>query len=214
MPRYPTVLFDLDGTILDSIRLIVDSYHHTMRMHRLPAQPDQVWLDGIGIPLPNQLGPYVTPEAPLEALVATYRDYNISNHDTEVRAYPGVVEVIHSLHLRGVRLGLVTSKNRTGSLRGLRLAALERHFEVIVSADDVARPKPDAEPVVRALDLLGARAEGAVFVGDSRHDMQSGRAAGVRRAAVLWGPFDRAHLAPEAPDYWLERPAELLAVVG
>jgi pyrophosphatase PpaX len=80
---------------------------------------------------------------------------------------------------------------------------------VIVGADDVTHPKPHPEPVRTALERLGARAADAVFIGDSRHDIECGRAAGVRTAAALWGPFDRSHLEDLRPDYWLERPADL-----
>jgi pyrophosphatase PpaX len=98
---------------------------------------------------------------------------------------------------------------RSGALRGLRVAGLEDAFQVIVGADEVIHPKPHPEPVLMALERLGAPAAGAVFVGDSRHDVECGRAAGVKTAAVLWGPFDRAYLEDLEPDYWLETPADL-----
>jgi pyrophosphatase PpaX len=94
-------------------------------------------------------------------------------------------------------------------MRGLVRASLEDTFDVVVGADDVTRPKPDPEPVRLALERLGAHPSGAVFIGDSRHDLVSGRAAGVKTAAALWGPFDRAHLADLEPDYWLETPRDL-----
>jgi pyrophosphatase PpaX len=78
-----------------------------------------------------------------------------------------------------------------------------------VGADDVTRAKPDAEPVLAAMAALGADPATTVFVGDSPHDMAAGRAAGVRTAAVLWGPFRRDHLAPHAPDHWLDDPEAL-----
>ena len=83
---------------------------------------------------------------------------------------------------------------------------------MIVGADEVTHPKPHPEPVLKALNLLGAPPEETVFVGDSRHDIECGRAAGVKTAAVLWGPFARAHLEDLAPDYWLERPEDLTAL--
>jgi pyrophosphatase PpaX len=86
-------------------------------------------------------------------------------------------------------------------------------MDVLVCADEVENPKPHPEPVEKAIRLLGADRATTVYVGDSIHDMRSGRAAGVRTAAVLWGPFGRAHLEGAEPDYWLERPEELLAVV-
>ena len=84
----------------------------------------------------------------------------------------------------------------------------------MVCADEVTNPKPHPEPVERAVALLGADPASTVYVGDSLHDMRSGRAAGVKTAAALWGPFGRAHLEAAAPDYWLERPADLARLVA
>ena len=109
--------------------------------------------------------------------------------------------------------GLVTSKNTPGAMRGLRLIGLEEEIELIIGAEDVENPKPHAEPVTLALARLGEPASSALYVGDSIHDMESGRAAGVKTAAVLWGPFGRAHLECTAPDYWLERPEDLLKLL-
>jgi pyrophosphatase PpaX len=89
------------------------------------------------------------------------------------------------------------------------LLGIEDCVDFIVPADEVTNPKPHPEPVLRALEISGAKPEETVFIGDSRHDMESGRAAGVKTAAVLWGPFDRAHLADLSPDYWLEKPSDL-----
>jgi pyrophosphatase PpaX len=151
--------------------------------------------------------------AMLEAMIATYRDYNISNHDAKVSAYPGVVETVRRVRQTGRRVGLVTSKTRIGAVRGLRFLGLEDQMELIVGVDDVANPKPHPEPVLSATTQLGVPPSETVYVGDSTHDMISGRAAGARTAAVLWGPFGREHLAPTAPDYWLERPENLLSVL-
>ena len=204
-----TFLFDLDGTLIDSIELILRSYRHTMRLHRGHEPPDDVWMTGLGTPLSVQFRHFTDDPAEIEAMVATYRAYNLAHHDELVRPYDGVVEAVRALRARKKTLGLVTSKMRSGALRGLRVAGLEDAFQVIVGADEVTHPKPHPEPVLMALERLRAPAAGAVFVGDSRHDLECGRAAGVKTAAVLWGPFDRAHLADLEPDYWLETPADL-----
>lgn len=214
MRTYQTILFDLDGTIIDSVGLILDSYRHAATVHGLPARTEAEWLRGLGTPLRTQFAPYAESAEHMEALIATYREYNLANHDARVRPYPGMVEAIRSLHATGRRLGVVTSKNRHGTLRGLRLVGLEDAFEVLVCADEVVNPKPHPEPVAKALDLLGAGPAAAVFVGDSPHDMHSGRGAGVATAAVLWGPFTRDDLTATAPDHWFERPEELLALAG
>jgi len=204
-----TFLFDLDGTLIDSIELILRSYRHTMRLHRGHEPSDDVWMEGLGTPLWVQFRHFTEDPAEIEAMVATYRAYNLAHHDELVRPYDGVVEAVRALRARKKTLGLVTSKMRSGALRGLRVAGLEDAFRVIVGADEVTHPKPHPEPVLMALERLRAPVAGAVFVGDSRHDLECGRAAGVKTAAVLWGPFDRAHLADLEPDYWLETPADL-----
>ena len=204
-----TFLFDLDGTLIDSIELILRSYRHTMRLHRGHEPSDDVWMEGLGTPLWVQFRHFTEDPAEIEAMVATYHAYNLAHHDELVRPYDGVVEAVRALRARKKTLGLVTSKMRSGALRGLRVAGLEDAFQVIVGADEVTHPKPHPEPVLMALERLRAPAAGAVFVGDSRHDLECGRAAGVKTAAVLWGPFDRAHLADLEPDYWLETPADL-----
>lgn len=204
-----TFLFDLDGTLIDSIDLILRSYRHTMQVHRGVTPPDDIWMQGLGTPLWVQFRLWTDDEAEIEAMVATYREYNLANHDALVKPYEGIVEEVRELKRVGRRLGLVTSKMRSGAIRGLQVSGLEHAFDAIVGADEVTHPKPHPEPVLKALELLGAPAAEAVFVGDSRHDLECGRAAGVRTAAALWGPFDRSHLADLVPDYWLEKPDQL-----
>lgn len=213
MPKHSTILFDLDGTLIDSIRLILDSYHHTLASHGLPPVHDDEWLAGIGTPLRVQLARW-SETVPMETLIQTYREYNLTHHDRYVTAYPGVVDAVLAVRAAGARTGLVTSKNRQGALRGLGLCRLEAAMDVLVCADEVVNPKPHPEPVEKALTLLGVEPSEAVYVGDSTHDMRSGRAAGVRTAAVLWGPFTREQLEPTEPDFWLERPGDLLSLVG
>lgn len=213
MPQLQTALFDLDGTLIDSIRLILDSYHHTLTQHNLPARTDEEWLRGVGTPLHVQFADWRESPEVLEAMIATYREYNLKHHDRMVTVYPGVVDAVREIKAAGIQTGLVTSKNRQGALRGLKLVGLEALLDVLVCADEVANPKPHPEPVQKAVDLLGANPATTVYVGDSIHDMLSGRAAGVRTAAALWGPFKRDYLESSNPDYWLETPADLVDLV-
>ncbi|HEY7480572.1 MAG TPA: HAD-IA family hydrolase [Gemmatimonadales bacterium] len=213
MPKPRIILFDLDGTLIDSVRLILDSYHHTLRTHGLPARTDDDWLSGLGTPLSAQLAEWGDDPDRLKALIATYREYNLEHHDRMVRVYPGVVEAVRAIRGAGVSIGLVTSKNRPGALRGLGLAGLVDMMDVLVCADEVDNPKPHPEPVEKAVRLLDGNPGETIYVGDSIHDMQSGRAAGVRTAAVLWGPFGRSHLTGASPDYWLDTPPDLLRLL-
>src|SRR5436189_902341 len=146
-----TFLFDLDGTLIDSIELILRSYRHTMRLHRGQEPSDDVWMQGLGTPLWVQFRQFSDDPAEIEAMVATYRAYNLAHHDEMVRPYDGVVEAVRALKQRGRPLGLVTSKLRSGAIRGLVRASLEDAFDVVVGADDVTHPKPHPEPVRVAL---------------------------------------------------------------
>jgi pyrophosphatase PpaX len=211
--RLQTALFDLDGTLIDSIQLILDSYHHTLAQHGLPARTDEEWLKGVGTPLHVQFADWRESPEILEAMIATYREYNLKHHDHMVTVYPGVVEAVREIKAAGIQTGLVTSKNRHGALRGLKLVGLEALMDVLVCADEVTNPKPHPEPVEKAVELLGADPATTVYVGDSVHDMLSGRTAGVRTAAALWGPFGRAHLESAKPDYWLETPQDLVRLM-
>jgi pyrophosphatase PpaX len=212
MAALQTFLFDLDGTLIDSVRLILDSYHHTLAAHGLPPRTDEDWLRGVGTPLTVQFAEWGDDPTTLKAMIATYREYNLAHHDRMVTIYPGVAAAIEALRASGRQTGLVTSKNRQGAVRGLKLVKLEAMMDVMVCADEVTNPKPHPEPVEKAVALLGADHRTTVYVGDSVHDMISGRAAGVRTAAALWGPFGRSHLEGAAPDYWLESPGELIGL--
>lgn len=209
---FSTFLFDLDGTLIDSVELILRSYRHTLRTHRGTVPPDELWLKGLGTPIRVQLRQWTEDPTEIEAMAATYSVYNLEHHDALVRPYDGIVSAVRALKEEGKRLGLVTSKVRSGAARGLRVAGLDQAFDVIIGADDVRHPKPHPEPVLVALDRLGTQPGEAVFIGDSRHDLESGRAAGVKTAAALWGPFDRAHLADLEPDFWLEHPGDILTL--
>ncbi|HXV64174.1 MAG TPA: HAD-IA family hydrolase [Vicinamibacteria bacterium] len=210
--RFDTFLFDLDGTLLDSVDLILSAYRHTAIAHLGQALPDDVWLRGLGMPLRRQLGDVTDDPSLIEAMVATYREYHIAHHDRSVRLYPGVLEVLTALQERGVKLGVVTSKLRFGAERGLSLTGLTEYFQALVTADEVQNHKPHPEPVLTALSRLGTAPERAIFVGDSPHDVASGRAAQVTTAAVLWGPFARQVLVDVGPDFLLRAPNELLEI--
>jgi len=209
-----TVLFDLDGTLIDSIELIRRSYEHTLRVHFDRALTPEDWLAGLGRPLRWQFAHYSQDPREVEAMIATYRAYNHEHHDAMVTAFPGAVDAVRALKDEGVALAIVTSKLNAGARRGLAIAGFQGLFDTIVGADDVQVHKPDPAPVIAALALLGRPAETAVMVGDSPHDLASGRAAGARTAAVAWGPFEREELERTRPDHWLETPDAIARLRG
>ena len=143
-----------------------------------------------------------------------YRDHNLANHDSRIRAYPGIRDMLRTVRAAGLRTAIVTSKNRSSTERGLRVTCLSEFIDLVVPSDEVVHPKPHPEPVLRALALLETDADRAVLVGDSVHDLECGRAAGVRTVAALWGPFTRADLEVGRPDVWVESPDALCDAIG
>lgn len=197
------VLFDLDGTLADTVPLILASFHHTMETHRGERLPDEVWLANLGRPLRDSFAELAADEAESEALQETYTAFQREAHDAMVQALPGAVESVRGLSAKGVPLAIVTSKRREMTLRTLSALGIGDLFATIVTPDEVRRGKPDPEPVMlalRNLDLERERRE-VLFVGDSPYDVKSGRAAGVITAALTWSTFTEAELQVEEPDF-------------
>lgn len=208
------VFFDLDGTLADTVELILRSFRHTMSVHLGASLPDERWISTMGTPLRDQLRDFARSEEEAVAMLETYTVFQRGVHDEMVRPFPGAGDVLSELVSRGSRVAVVTSKRGAVARRTMEVCGLWGLAELVVSADDVARGKPDPEPVhraLRSLDLDGCAHE-VVFVGDSPFDLRAGRAAGTRTAAVSWGPFARSLLDAERPDYFLESLNELLAL--
>ena len=208
----PAVLFDLDGTLIDSIELILSSARHAFEEWRV-RPTDEEWVRGIGTPLVQQLRAYAASDDEVALLLERYRRYQHEHHDRLTRCYDDVPEVIAALAQRGHRLAVVTSKASPIAHQSLEFVGLDRLFPVVVGYDDTPRHKPDPEPVRVALSRLGVRSDHAVFVGDSPHDILAGNAADVVTVAALWGPFDRETLAEAGPDHFIGCMAELPGVL-
>jgi len=211
---YHGVLFDLDGTLVDSLDLILNSYRHTMSVHLGHIPPDEAWLSTMGMPLRVQLTSFSDSAEQLEAMFQTYVAHNQANHARLIRLFPGMREGVVRLREAGYRLCIVTSKIRDHAIRELRTSGLEGLFDSLVSADEVRRPKPDAEPVLLGLASIGVGVQDALMVGDSLYDLKAARAAGVDAAAALWGPFRREQLAEAHPRYWLYDLSDLWAILN
>ncbi len=206
------VLFDLDGTLVDSIALLLASMRHTF--HGRSRQPtDAEWIEGIGTPLPKQLTPYVESDEDRERLVNRYRTFQMENHDKLMARYEGVIDTLALLYQRGHPMAIVTSKGNSMMDRGLKFIGADDYIEVAIGYDSVHIHKPDPYPVKAALEKLEYRADEAVFVGDSPHDVISGNGAGVITIAALWGFFTRSQLAPHNPTYFLDNIKDLPALL-
>jgi pyrophosphatase PpaX len=207
---WSAVLFDLDGTLADTTRLILSCYRHTMERHRGGRLPDDRWLATMGQPLRVQMQAFASSPEEHSGMVETYVRHQEDIHDGMVKPFPGVVELLRDLEQAGVPLAVVTSKGRSIATRTLRCCGLLDFFSHIVVGDEVTHGKPHPEPVNRALEALGLEpGPDVLFVGDSSWDVLSGNAAGVGTAAALWGPMERAVLEEAGPDYLFAAPSEV-----
>ena len=217
MPPRParTLLFDLDGTLADSISLLLASFHYTFATHRPDATPpDSEWIAGIGTPLITQMRGFVQNEDDAQQMILTYREFQRTHHDEMLREFEGVADTLALLKAQGHPTALVTSKSNDLAHRALTWLHLTDHIDVVVGMESTERHKPDPEPVLHALAALGSTPDNALFLGDSPHDIAAGNAAGVTSVAALWGPFSRRVLEQASPTYLLEHIRELPALIG
>ena len=209
MSGYEPVLFDLDGTVVDSVALIRESHRHAVRTVLGQDWPDERLVANVGRPLLEQMAAFSPDHS--DELYRVYREWNHANTADLLLAYDGVQEALHELRAAGRRLGIVTSKSHDAvELAWGVLPEVAELFDVVITADDTPIHKPRPEPVLEALRRLGAGPERACYVGDAPFDLQAGRAAGVTTIAVTWGFFPREQLAAEGPDAIVDSPAELL----
>lgn len=206
------VLFDLDGTLVDSIALLLACMNHTFegRQNR-PTETE--WIGGLGIPLPEQLTPFIASEEDRRNLISRYREFQNEHHDKLMATYPGVAETLAILKQGGHPMGVVTSKGNAMMDRGLRFIGADKYMRVAIGFDSCHLHKPDPFPVLLAVGRLEYTPRESVFVGDSPHDIKAGNAAGVTTVAALWGPFTREMLEPYRPAHFLEEITGLPALL-
>lgn len=214
MTNIRAVLYDFDGTLADTTELVMSSYRHTMTTHLGHIPPEEDWLRGFGTPLESQLARFARSAEERIAMLQTYQRFQTEHTQRLMMPFPGAIAAVEALRERGVPLAIVTSRYRESTLRSMDICGITRFFDIIVTPEDVQNPKPHPEPVLFALEKLDVPAAQALFVGDSPHDVASGRAAGTRTAAALWGPFPLAILEAEHPDHLLTRQDEVLDLVG
>jgi pyrophosphatase PpaX len=209
----PALLFDLDGTLIDSIGLLLECMQYAFEGRaRVPSTAE--WVAGIGTPLRTQLAEWCDGDADVEGMVGRYRDYQDLHLERLTTPFPDVLETIQWVRAAGYPTAIVTSKGKGMTKRSLDHVGLGDAFDAVVTFEETTRHKPLPDPVWLALERLGGSANRALFVGDSPHDMHAGRAAGVQTAAALWGPFSREELAVASPTHWLSGFGQLRDILG
>jgi pyrophosphatase PpaX len=210
--RFPVVLFDFDGTVLDSGAIILASMRHATLTVLGRDFEDEVLMAAVGgSGLNEQMR--LLDESRVDELVRVYRAHNEPLH-SELVCCAGMEDALAELKRQGRRLGLVTAKRRATVALAFEHVEIEHLFDVVVGSDDTERHKPDPAPILHALELLAAPPGDAVYVGDSPFDIRAAKAAGVHAVAVTWGGIHpRERLEREEPDAVVDTAEELLAAL-
>lgn len=206
-----TILFDLDGTLIDTNELIIASFAHTFEHYNLPYTREEL-IEFNGPPLSETFSK-IYPDR-VDEMIDVYREHNLRVHHEYVKAFPYVKEVLQTLNENGFKLGIVTAKMADSVHHGLEVAGIDINFDTIVTLDDVKHPKPHPEPVIKAMNQIGANPEETIMVGDNSHDIESGNSAGVKTAGVAWSLKGADRLKKYNPTYMLEDMRDLLKIVG
>ncbi|HDR4905509.1 TPA: pyrophosphatase PpaX [Bacillus cereus] len=210
--RINTVLFDLDGTLINTNELIISSFLHTLNTYYPNQYKREDVLPFIGPSLHDTFSKI--DESKVEEMIASYRQFNHDHHDELVEEYETVYETVRELKKQGYKVGIVTTKARQTVEMGLQLSKLDEFFDVVVTIDDVEHVKPHPEPLQKALELLDAKPEEALMVGDNHHDIVGGQNAGTKTAAVSWTLKGRAYLEAYKPDFMLDKMSDLLPILS
>ena len=210
MARLKGILFDNDGTLVDTYDLLLASFRHATREVLGRQLPDDVLMARVGTPLAQQMADFTDDPATQTELLRVYRAYNEERHDSVVRAFPGIRGALRTLHERGAKLGVVTSKMGPLARRGLEVCGLMPYLDCLIGAADCPKAKPDPDPILMGCEMLGLLPGECAYVGDSPFDIQAANAAGCVSVAVLWGMFDADALAAEHPTITIAEVEELL----
>jgi len=209
---YQAVVFDLDGTVVDSVELIIVSFQHAIRevLSREVSREEAVaW---VGRPLREQMELFSPEHA--DELLDAYREFNHREHDRMLTLYDGILHLLEGLRTAGVRVGLVTSKSRYTTQMAFDLTGIESYFDATICADEAPGNKPSPEPILTCLERLGVGAAESAYVGDSPSDIQAALAAGVAAVGVTWGVFAADKLEAEKPDLLVHTIPELEEILG
>ena len=210
--RFPVVLFDLDGTVIDSGAIILASMRHAAREVLGVEVPDEQLMAAVGGPGLEAQMQALSPDR-ADELVTVYRAHNEPLHD-ELICCAGMDDVLVQLKDEGRRLGIVTAKRRQTVELAFARIPIEHLFETVVGGDETKKHKPDPAPLLLALERLGAAPDDAVYVGDAPFDVKAAKAAGLYSVGVSWGGIHgRERLEAEEPDALVDTTEELLGVL-
>jgi pyrophosphatase PpaX len=210
--RFPVVLFDLDGTVIDSGAIILASMRHAAKEVLGEEPPDELLMAAVGGPGLEAQMQALAPDR-VEELVTVYRAHNEPLHQ-QLACCVGIDDLLVRLKDEGRRLGLVTAKRRATVALAFDVLPLAHLFETVVGGDETERHKPDPAPLLLAAERMGADPKDCAYVGDSPFDIRAAKAAGMFAVAVTWGGIhDRPKLEAEEPDAMVDSAEDLYGVL-
>ncbi|QVK17300.1 pyrophosphatase PpaX [Mycoplasmatota bacterium] len=206
------VLFDFDGTLVNTNPLIIKTFEITLK-HFLPNQSftEEQLLEFIG-PTLKQTFDSLDKEK-TDEMITYYRKINKELHDDMVKIYPTVKEGLKVLKAKNIMLGIVSSKKRDMVIHGLKHFDMDHFFSIIVGEDDVINPKPNPEPILKAMDMLNCCIDEVIFVGDNSHDIEGGKNSQVITCCVSWAHRGVEYLKQFNPDYILNDMRDLINII-
>ena len=212
-----TVIFDFDGTVMDTNKIIIESWQHTYRTLRGQEGDLTYILSTFGEPLEYSMR-NTFPEVPVEESVETYRSWHVDHFWDMIDLFPGIYELLEEVKNQGYKTGIATSRLNATLYKGLEKFDLEKFFDAIVTVEDIQNAKPHPETILKVLDKLDSSPENAVMLGDTRLDMICARNAGCTPILVGWsaslaGKTIADFPENEAPEYIIRKPEDLFSII-
>ena len=206
------IIFDFDGTLGDTRRNIVMTLQQTMREKHLPMTDEGRCAATIGLTLKDSFKthfPHLSDEEAEECATTYRRIFEVNKKKMVPRLFPNVAETLAELKRRGITMSVASSRNAASLRSFLKDMGIEQYIAYVLGADDVAKPKPDAEPVMKTLATLGFAADETLVVGDMPVDILMGRNAGTRTCGVTYGNASRQQLEEAGADFIIGDMGEL-----
>ncbi len=214
MSKYKAVLFDFDGTLMNTNNLIMGSWQHLFRTLTGHEGDEQKILKSFGETLEYSMT-HMFPDEDPEKCMDIYRQWQKSRYAEEIELFPGMAELIHRLHEMGYKLAMVSARVRSSMEEGLAKFGLLDYFDAVVGCDDNVAAKPSPEPALCALGKLGVEPSEALMLGDTKFDMGCAKNAGVTAVLVGWSQFAGSAFPKEfEPDYRVAAASDLLRLLG
>lgn len=204
------VIFDLDGTLLNTDTLIIKSFEHVFK-HYFPQHDltKEELYSFLGPSLKDSFSCYTDDK--VEECIDYYRDFNHAHHKDYVTIYPHVIDVLKELKKQGYPLVVVTTKIKEAAYIGLDLFDITQYFDVILGGDDVSKIKPDPEGILKALEKT--KCKKGVMIGDNKSDILAGKNANIYTVAVKWSPKGYQEMADLKPDIMIDDMKEIVTFI-